>query len=271
MAASFFSLADSTLLARENRWVVNGNHSVQWETSKGELPYNDHIEMSGLRASVVYYWGVDVQKQFSLDRHLVFPMLRTIPNNTHASWMPRCDVDFLKGMTANKRYMSPQQVKQVTIDGVLKVFGTVKGDGNDFELTRMYFPSTTQTAVCEKYIIKNVGKKKETVLVPALHQVRTTNKEDGTRGSYCLLARTEFQEDLKVTLEPGESASFYCSIQAYAMADENWKPLNVQQELDYRQVFVDKVALEKLQFSCPDLTINTLFEMSKIRTSESIF
>ena len=271
MAASFFSLADSTLQARENRWVVNGNHSVQWETSKGELPYNDHIEMSGLRASVVYYWGVDAQKQFSMDRHLVFPMLRTIPNNTHASWMPRCDVDFLKGMTANKRYMSPQQVKQVTIDGVLKVFGTVKGDGNDFELTRMYFPSTTQTAVCEKYIIKNVGKKKETVLVPALHQVRTTNKEDGTRGSYCLLAHTEFQEDLKVTLEPGESASFYCSIQAYAMADENWKPLNVQQELDYRQVFVDKVALEKLQFSCPDLTINTLFEMSKIRTSESIF
>jgi len=271
MAASFFSLADSTLQARENRWVVNGNHSVQWETSKGELPYNDHIEMSGLRASVVYYWGVDAQKQFSMDRHLVFPMLRTIPNNTHASWMPRCDVDFLKGMTANKRYMSPQQVKQVTIDGVLKVFGTVKGDGNDFELTRMFFPSTTQTAVCEKYIIKNVGKKKETVLVPALHQVRTTNKEDGTRGSYCLLARTEFQEDLKVTLEPGESASFYCSIQAYAMADEDWKPLNVQQELDYRQVFVDKVALEKLQFSCPDLTINTLFEMSKIRTSESIF
>lgn len=271
MTASFSAFADNTLQTRENRWVVNANHSVQWDTSKGELPYNDHIEMSGLRASVVYYWGVDARKEFHMDRHLVFPMLRTIPNNTHASWMPRCDVDFLKGMTANKRYMSPQQVKQVTIDGVLKVFGTVKGDGNDFELTRMYFPSTEETAVCEKYIIKNVGKKKETVLVPALHQVRTTNKEDGTRGSYCLLARTEFQEDLKVTLEPGESASFYCSIQAYAMAGENWKPLNVEQELDYRQAFVNKVALEKLQFSCPDLTINTLFEMSKIRTSESIF
>ena len=41
------------------------------------------------------------------------------------------------------------------------------------------------------------SQKKETVLVPALHSVRTTNKEDGTRGSYCLVARTEFQEDFK--------------------------------------------------------------------------
>ena len=260
-----------TLQAKENRWAVNGNHSIQWETSKGELPYNDHIEMSGLRASVVYYWSVNEKKQFTMDRHLVFPMLRTIPNNTHASWMPRCDVDFLKGMTANKRYMSAQQVTKVTINGVLNIFGTVKGDGNDFELTRMYFPSTKEAVICEKYIIKNVGKKKETIVVPALYQVRTTNKEDGTRGSYCLLARTEFKEDLKVTIEPGESTSFYCSIQGYAMVDENWKPLDVERELNYRQAFVDKVASTSLSFECPDLTIQTLFEMSKIRASESIF
>ena len=79
-----------TLQATENRWKVNDSHSVQWDTSNGALPYYDHIEMSGLRASVVYYWGVDEKKQFHMDRHLVFPMLRTIPNNTHASWMPRC-------------------------------------------------------------------------------------------------------------------------------------------------------------------------------------
>lgn len=257
--------------AKENRWNINGNHSVLWETSKGELPYTDHIEMSGLRASVVYYWGVDEQKHFNMERHLVFPMLRTIPNNTHASWMPRCDVDFLKGMTANKRLMSQQEVKQVIIDGVLQVFGILRGDGNDFELTRMYFPSTSEAAVCEKYTIKNVGTKKETVLVPALHQVRTTNKQDGTRGSYCLVAKTEFEEDFKQTLEPGESTSFYCSVQAFALADEQEKTLNVEQELGARRTFVDNVTQERLQFVCPDNTITTLFQMSKIRTSESIF
>lgn len=269
LACSF--LCAVSLQAAENRWKVNGNHSVEWNTSKGNLPYNDHIEMAGLRAAVVYYWSVDEKKQFSVDRHLVFPMLRTIPNNTHASWMPRCDVDFLKGMTANKRFMSLQEVKVVTINGVLTVFGTARGDGNDFELTRMYFPSTSAKAVCEKYIVKNIGQKKETVLVPALHWVRTTNKEDGTRGSYCLVARTEFQEDFKKTLEPGESTSFYCSVQAYALADEKETALDVEKELQKREDFVEEVTNKKLHFYCPDNTITTLFEMSKIRASESIF
>ena len=261
-----------TIQAKENRWSINGPHSVQWETSKGELPYTDHIEMSGHRASVVYYWGVNEKKQFQMDRHMVFPMLRTIPNNTHASWMPRCDVDFLKGMTANKRAMTGEEVKKVTIDGILNIFSTIKGDGNEFELTRQYFPSTTSAAVCEIYTIKNIGKKKETILVPALYQVRTTNKEDGTRGSYKLVARTEFKEDFKKTLEPGDSVSFDCSVQAYAEKDEQEKEIFVSKfEYGLRRMFVTKVADNNLQFTCPDETIQTLFQMSKIRASESIF
>ena len=268
----FFSfLFALTLQAKENRWQVQGNHCVRWETSNGELPYNDHIEMSGLRASVVYYWGVDKNKKFSMDRHLVFPMLRTIPNNTHASWMPRCDVDFLKGMTANRRSLVEQEVKVVDINGLLTVYGTLKGDNNDFELTRIFFPSTRETAVCEKYTIKNIGKKKETIVVPALNMVRTTNRENGTRGSYKLVAKTEFQEDWKVDLEPEQSTTFYATIQAYAVADENLKTLDVEQELSKRGAFVEEVTSQKLQFSCPDQTIQTLFQMSKIRASESIF
>ena len=271
LAASFLTFANITLQARENRWQIQGSHSVRWETSNGNLPYYDHIEMSGLRASVVYYWGVDAKKQFHMDRHLVFPMLRTIPNNTHASWMPRCDVDFLKGMTANKRNLVEQEVKVVDINGLLTVYGMLKGDNNDFELTRIFFPSTTEPAVCEKYTIKNVGMKKATILVPSLYQVRTTNKENGTRGSYKLVAETAFQEDWKVDLEPGQSTTFYATIQAFAVADENCKTLDVEQELSNRGAYVEDVASQKLQFSCPDETIQTLFQMSKIRTSESIF
>ncbi len=259
------------LQAKENRWYINGNHSVQWDTSKGSLPYADHIEMSGLRASVVYYWTVDAEKHFAMDRHLVFPMLRTIPNNTHASWMPRCDTDFLKGMTANGRRMTEQETKVVTIDGILTTSGTFRGDGIDFELRRKFFPSTSKAAVCEKYIVKNIGEKKATVRVPALHMVRTTNKEDGTRGSYRLVARTEFQEDFKATLEPGESATFYCSVQAYAARDEQETALDIEKELSDRKAFVEEVAMQNLHFYCPDNTITTLFEMSKIRASESIF
>ena len=264
-------LAAFTLQAKENRWQIQDNTSIRWNTTDGTLPYNDHIEMSGLRASVVYYWGVDAQKQFHMDRHLVFPMLRTIPNNTHASWMPRCDVDFLKGMTANKRYMSQEEVRTVTINGTLNILSTIKGDGNEFEVARQYFPSTQRAAVCEVYTIKNIGNKKATIRVPALYQVRTTNKEDGTRGSYKLVAQTEFKEDFMQTLEPGEKAEFYCSIQAFAEADEKEIAMHIKSEMEWRQIFVDRVTKWNLSFYCPDKTIETLFQMSKIRASESIF
>ena len=83
------------LQAKENRWTVNGPHSVQWETSKGELPYTDHIEMSGLRASVVYYWGVNEKKQFQMGWTAIwcslcsepFPIIRTPVGCLAAMWI----------------------------------------------------------------------------------------------------------------------------------------------------------------------------------------
>lgn len=252
------------------RWDIAGHHSVQWNGLRGGVPHSDHVEMAGESAAVVYYWEVDRNDEFHVNRHLIFPMLRTIPNDTHASWMPRQDVDFLKGMTANGRSMGIEHVRQVTLDGKLTVFSIANGDYNDFELTRVYWPSTTLQAVCEKYTFKNIGEKTETLLIPAVRIKRTTNSANGTRGSYCLLARTEFAEDLRVTIKPGESTTFYCTIQAYAMKDEHEMDIDVPAELAARQRFVDEVT-SKLDFHCPNDTINTLFALSKIRGSESIY
>ncbi len=252
------------------RWDIAGHHAVTWNNLKGGVPHEDHVEMAGQQAAVVYYWSVDRNEEFHVDRHLVFPLLRTVPDNTHASWMPRCNVDFLKGMTANNRSMGIEHVKQVTLDGKLTVKSIANGDYNDFELTRTYWPSTLLPILCEKYTFKNIGEKKETLLIPAQHIVRTTNKSNGTRGSYRLVARTEFQEDLKVTLAPGEETSFYCTVQAYAVEGEKELTVDVEQELKARQAFVDEVTA-KLDFHCPNDTLNTLFALSKIRGSESIY
>ena len=55
------------------------------------------------------------------------------------------------------------------------------------------------------------------------------------------------------------------------MSDEKEIAMNVEEELAKRKDFVQEVAVNKLRFYCPDNTITTLFEMSKIRASESIF
>ena len=70
----------------ENRWKINSQGGITWQVKLQE-PHNDHIEMSGLKVSVVFRYGVTAEGSFWLDRSMVWPTLRTVPNNTHASLM----------------------------------------------------------------------------------------------------------------------------------------------------------------------------------------
>ena len=41
-----------------NRWVINSDGGITWNVD-GNLPHEDHIEMSGLKVSTVLRYGVD--------------------------------------------------------------------------------------------------------------------------------------------------------------------------------------------------------------------
>lgn len=188
-----------------SRWDIAGHHAVQWNNLRGGVPHEDHIEMSGEKISVVYYWKVDQGGQFSVDRHLVFPMLRTIPDNTHASWMPRTGIDFLTGMRVDGEQMHSDKVEQVLLDGALTVKSKIKGDDTWFELTRCFFPSTTKAAALESYTLKNTGEHEKTLVLPGMRHEEKTHPESGTRGSYILSSSIQNGEPFKVTLAPGKS------------------------------------------------------------------
>lgn len=259
-----------TASADNARWDIAGHHAITWNKLRGGVPHSDHVEMAGKKVAVVYYWGVDKNGAWQMNRHLVFPMLRTVPDNTHASWMPRCDVDFLKGLTIDKRAVTGESIEQVRLDGLLTSISTLKSRDVEMQLTRRYFPSTTHQAVCELYTISNTSDKAHTLCIASLYQVQTTNSSDGTRGSYRLVASTAHKENLKVTLQAGEAVTFYCSVQAYAVKDEEETAINVEEEYTQRQAFVAHVT-SNLDFHCPNDTLNTLFAFSKIRGAESIF
>ena len=79
-----------TVSAQKQCWTINPEtNAIEMILSEETLPYSDHIEMSGEMVSFVTRWNVDAKKNFSQERSLVFPMLRTIPNNTHGSLMYR--------------------------------------------------------------------------------------------------------------------------------------------------------------------------------------
>lgn len=84
------------------RWSLQSDGSIQWsDFSEKSIPHADHIEASGEQVSTVLRYGVDETGAFTLSRSVVWPMLRTIPNNTHASLMRRFDVNLLSYFTVD--------------------------------------------------------------------------------------------------------------------------------------------------------------------------
>ncbi len=252
------------------RWDISGHHSVQWNDLRGGVPHSDHVEMSGEKVSVVYYWGVDASKRFVLRRSIVWPMLRTVPNDTHASLTRSYDVDFLKGMTLNGRYVNGEEVKRVALDGRLVVESEMRAHNVKLGVRRTLFPSTTQAAVCEQYELKNEGTGSVDVFVPSVWNKNVTNSAYGTRGCYELVAQTQHAEVVRVKLQPGETLTIEASIQGYAPVDEQAVTLNVSEQMQAREAFVRTVT-SNLDFECPNDTLNTMFAMAKIRGSESIY
>jgi hypothetical protein len=86
--------------------------------------YSDHIEMTGEQISFVLRWNVTEDKAFMAERSLVFPMLRTIPNNTHASLMQRIKTDIPSLISVNGLHLQREQVVDLEIDGSLRVVST---------------------------------------------------------------------------------------------------------------------------------------------------
>lgn len=76
-------------------WTIKTDNSIELNPESISLPYSDHIEMSGEQVSCVIRWGIDEEGLFSQERSLVFPMLRRVPNDTHASLLYRIGTDIM--------------------------------------------------------------------------------------------------------------------------------------------------------------------------------
>ncbi|HNW54687.1 MAG TPA: hypothetical protein PKN21_10480, partial [Bacteroidales bacterium] len=87
--------------AQQNRWQINPSGGITWPVG-ASAEHKDHIEMSGKYISAVIRYGVNPDQSLYLSRDIVWPMLRTIPNNTHASLTRTFNTDIVKQININK-------------------------------------------------------------------------------------------------------------------------------------------------------------------------
>ena len=260
-------LCCQVLLMAQNRWAINPEGGITW-TIDQRIPHEDHIEMSGQKVSTVLRYGVDANGAFVLNRSMVWPMLRTIPNNTHASLMRRFAWKVTDMIEVDGRSLINEKVENITLDGKMMVSSHFEqAKDKVVGLTRILFPSTTQPMFCEKYILKNLSEKTIKVEVPSSTSVFQTDPNQGVDGSYKLVAT--LQGSTSRSLKKGEELTFSVFFIGYKPQEPEITP-DIEKELAARQALVDELR-GKLVLNTPNATINTLFAFSKIRGAESIY
>ena len=111
-----FCLAAPALAGAQTRWeIVPDSTAIVWNVREGDS-HRDHIEMSGLKISAVLRYGVEADGSFRLDRSIVWPMLRTVPNNTHGSLMRRFGWDIPRMITVNEALLQQESCLLYTSD-----------------------------------------------------------------------------------------------------------------------------------------------------------
>ena len=248
-------------------WKIDeGGNSITWQVKKGDV-HHDHIEMAGKRVATVLRYGVDKNGAFELNKSMVWPMLRTIPNNTHGSLMRRFDWNPLKDVFVNGRPMR-EEVKEITFNGTLEVISNiVLGKGNSLRLKRVYCPSVDLPSLVESYTFTNQGKAKASIELPSCTNVLTTDAAKGVDGRYRI--EMVLHNSDAVVLNPGDSHTFFATLSGWKSSEKTLK-IDVGEELEKRKSIVAGW-IDNLVLETPEPVINEMFALSKIRACESIY
>ena len=248
------------------RWQIVNNGKIRWDVAAdGCLPHEDHIEMSGQKCSLWVQYGVDENRELTLKQTVVYPVLRTIPNNTHASLMWECDRDMMgrisvKGLSEGAILQSDEQVEDIVFDGILTIHSRI----GQVAVTRKLLPSRTGSYAIQEITLTNQGE--ETYLITSdLGPVREYRR--GCHGVY-YLERTLTDEKIS-SLKPGE-VSIIRSYFVGRNIKEEVTLVSTEEEIQLREDFVQKIR-ENLVLETGDPIVDNAFCLAKLRAAESVF
>lgn len=244
-------------------WEINDHGGITRTIEDGNL-FTDHIEMSGKYISAVVRYGVNADQSYSISRDIVWPMLRTIPNNTHASLIRSFRLDPITLISINGWAVKQEKVTDFSLDGKITVNSRLD---TDIHLRRVIFPSTDLPVFCEKYELTNHRDKAVVIDLPEINNVIRTLDDQGVEGSYSLIAKSMGHGAYR--LEPGEMINYYLFFLGQKKG-ENFPEINIENELSKRESFLDLLATN-LILETPDPILNRMFAFAKIRAAESIY
>ncbi len=247
------------------RWELGKGFGVVWNVACDQnLPHSDHIEMSGRRVSVIVRYVVGADRHLSISRHVVWPMLRTIPNNTHASLSQDFGPEIAPDIRVDDKAVFGAKVVSISLDGLLNV-SSVTDAGLGIE--RIIFPSRDKPAALERWTLRNKSDRPMRIAVNPTERSITTDPKTGVQGSYLLQTVTVGHG--QATLVPGDEFRFGVVISG-RLPGEQPLDIRIEEEEQSRREFVSGL-FESLKLETPDRVLNRAFDLAKLRAAESIF
>ena len=244
------------------RWNLDKTDGISWRVV-GSNAHTDHIEMSGLQISSIIQYGINDSKELVLKKKLVFPMLRTIPNNTHASLTIDLN-DTIRPVISVDGNIIHEFPLTFNLRGKL----TIKcSTGNGIETSRTIFPSTDKAALVEIVTLKNRGSSSKLVGIKNSSRPVETDPAKGVYGRY--IVKMEITNEGQFPIAPGDEFTFEAIYSGRKLCDEpySFSPLF---ELSKREKFVSEM-FTSLVLETPNDTLNREFAFAKIRAAESIY
>lgn len=259
--AFFISIVSYVHSQDSLRWDLTTDGGIEWKVKEKDS-HIDHIEMSGLYISSIVSYGIDKGK-LSQKLHLVFPMLRTIPNHTHASLAYKINNDTLGKIKINGKEIS-EEPNKFYIKGIL-AYQSKTAEG--VEISHQLFPSTDKPLFIDQTVIRNTTNQTVEIDLPKIEFSHKTPAEKGVNGVYVIdIVANKFGI---YKLKPNESFD-YAIIYSGRKAGEEAFHTSVAYELNKRKKLIDET-FSSLVFESPDEAINRAFAFSKLRAVESIY
>lgn len=232
---------------------------IRWTVRKKQI-HTDDLEMAGFRVADVVKYGVAEEGNAVFERFCVFPTLRTIPNNTHASlrkaYREECFPQLLADGIAQE-----EKAVWFFLNGKL----TAKTRTEAFDIEREFFPSEELLAGIEYTTVKN-RTDRPVRLTLSTPELVLESEHRGTKGCYLM----EVTHDaVDAVLAPGEKISYGLACTG-RIAHEAPVKIDYAKERRRRRMRVRELA-DAVTLTTDDKELDTMFRFACIRAGESIF
>ena len=248
--------------AVQDFWTLNDEGGITW-TFDGRA-HADHIEMSGKRMSVVLRYGLDGEGRLRLSRGMVWPLLRTVPNDTHASLQRQLEWNALEAVNIRRSEVTvSERVKSISLRGVMDI----RSHSCGLDILRTIAPSTEMPALVERIVLRNTTQRTIALQIDDRDFSQVIPKEFCIDGPYVI--RQTLQGAGAYRLQAGDSLTFSVLTSAWKQG-ESVPTWDAEKEIAARRALIDEW-FGNLVLESPDAVLNRMFAFSKIRSQESIF